>query len=259
MKNIVKYITEALDANAAKKLGIISQRLFKTKDEEALKILNNAKNNFISNKKREYNLSNSTDRKSFYEIFGNKSLAKYDIDTPEKLANLASLIRGNIESWLNGTGFNKGFNIIDKVADQIRKREQDFETRKAEAVNKIESMFDIEEGTNKVDDLKKFDKDTTDVIVCRSILYPEIPCMFFVQKKEDIEENGKVKLNDVRNDIDYYYLDFLDERYGRKELRYMFAETKYGFGYASRWYPIACYYDNFVKNPNPTEKEFNNK
>ena len=39
----------------------------------------------------------------------------------------------------------------------------------------------------------------------------------------------------------------------------MFADTKYGFGYASRWYPVSCYYNHFVKNPNPTEKEFNNE
>lgn len=259
MKSIYEYIVEAFNALEQKKIGVITKRLFNSEGDDVNKYLSSVRNNFITNKKREFNLSNSTDRKSFFNLFGGKSLSKYKIDSAEALGNLASLIRGNIESWLNDGGLGKGFVITDKVAEQIRKKEQDFETRKTEAINTIDSMFDVEEGTNKVDDLKKYDKDSKDVIVCRSILYPEIPCLFFVQKKEDIDENGKVKIQDVRNDIDYYYLDFLYDRYGKKDLRYMFAETKYGFGYASRWYPVACYYDNFVKNPNPTESEFNNE
>ena len=257
MKKFTEYIVESLDEQ---KIKIICDRLFKEFNDTTKRILSNATSRIISGNKKSFNLSNAVDRKAFFKAFGDKAvMSKYGINTPEALANLASLIRGNIENYMNGNGLGKGISIIDKVAEQIRKKEQDFNTKCAEAVNTINSMFDVEEGTNKVDDLKKYDKDSKDIIVCRSILYPEIPCLFFVQKKEDVEENGKVKIQDVRDDIEYYYLDFLYDRYGKKDLRYMFAETKYGFGYASRWYPIACYYDNFIKNPNPTDDKFNNK
>ena len=259
MKTIVEYINEALDE---KKIKIICDRLFKEFSDDTKKILSKATAAIISGNKKEFNLSNAVDRKAFFKAFGDKSvLSKYGINEPDTLANLASPIRGNIEIYMNGEGssFGRGISIIDKVADQIRKRELDFETKRNEAVNKIESMFDIEEGTNKVDDLKKFDKDNKDVIVCRSILYPEVPCLFFVQKAEDLEENGKYNFKEIHDDIDYYYLDFLYNRYSKKELRYMFAETKYGFGYAARWYPCPCSYKTFVNNPNPTEDEFNNK
>lgn len=257
MKTIIEYINEALDD---KKVKIICDRLFKEFNADTKKVLNNATASIINGRKKEFNLSDGVDRKAFFKAFGDKSvLSKYDINDADVLANLASPIRGNIENYMNGDGVGKGIRIIDKIAEQIRKRELDFETKRTEAVNKIESMFNVEEGTNQVDDLKKFDKDNKDIIVCRSILYPEIPCLFFIQKEEDLEENGKYNLQEIHDDIDYYYLDFLYNRYSKKELRYMFAETKYGFGYASRWYPCTCLYKNFVKNPNPTEDEFNNK
>ena len=258
MKNIVQYITEAINS---KHVLTIAKRIFgdENVNDDTLGTLANFSENVISKGKSTYNFSNKKDRESFYNLFDKKILNKYNI-TVDGLANRVSPIRSLFYAWLNtGSITGKGITFIDKQADLVEKRLKDFETKRSEAVNKIESIFNIEEGTNKVDDLKKYDENSKDIIVCRSILYPEIPCLFYIQKEDDLKENGKVKISELKDDIDYYYLDFLYNRYSKKELRYMFADTKYGFGYASRWYPVSCYYNHFVKNPNPTEKEFNNE
>ena len=255
MKSLYKYILETFETNISK---LIAKKIFGKYNEEIQKCLDNFENAIISaNGSKTYNLSNKNDKERFYKLFDSNILKKYGINNAEELAPRASDVREYLVSAFNKKG--KNINIIDKIAEQLKKKERDFETKRAEAVNTIESIFDIEEGTNKVDDLKKFDKDSKDIIVCRSIIYPDIPCLFYKQKELDIEENGKVKITDYKDEIDYYYLDFLLNRYDKSELRDMFASTKYGYGYASRWYPVSCYYNHFVKNPNPTEKEFNNE